>query len=231
MPEPKAVLFDLDDTLYSRHRFVHSGFRAVADHLEQSRGINRHEALAILGRASHGGSHRELQACVTHFGLSLSVVRELVHVFREHRPVLRLPPSSRCALQALRSDWRLGVVTNGPADQQARKVEALGLRSLVDCVVYADELGSGRAKPKREPFLVAARQLSVAVTRTVFVGDDSVRDIFGAARVGMKTIHVTRYLRAYAPASYADASVTTLADVPAIAGCLAAQSRWSSHVA
>ena len=231
MPEPKAVIFDLDDTLYSRHRFVHSGFRAVADHLERSRGINRREALAVLGRASRSGSRRELQACAEHFSLSPAVVPELVQVIREHTPALRLPRSSRLALEALRGDWRLAIVTNGPADQQARKVEALGLQSFVNCVVYADERGSGRAKPKREPFLTAARQLGVAVSRAIFVGDDSVCDIFGAARVGMKTIHVTRYLRAYAPASNADATVTTLADVPAIAGCLTAQNRWSSHVA
>jgi putative hydrolase of the HAD superfamily len=231
MHESKAVIFDLDDTLYSRRRFVHSGFRAVADHLERSRGINRREALAILGHAARDGSRRELQACVTHFGLPPSVVPELVQVIREHTPALRLPLSSRLVLEALRGRWRLGIVTNGPADQQARKVDALRLEPLVDSVVYADELGSGRGKPDREPFLEAARQLSVAVHRAVFVGDDSLCDMFGAARVGMKTIHVTRHLRSYVPASDADASVTTLADVPAIAGCLAAHIGWSFHVA
>ena len=35
MPRNRGVLFDLDDTLYPLRRFVRSGFKAVAVHLER----------------------------------------------------------------------------------------------------------------------------------------------------------------------------------------------------
>lgn len=230
--EPKAVIFDLDDTLYPLRRFVHSGFAAVADHLEQTWRVNRREALSVMARASRWTSRGlELQVCVTHFGLSLSLVPELVTVFRQHAPSLRLPRASRAALEALRADWYLGVVTNGLPDLQARKVDALGLRPLVDGIVYANEFGGGRGKPEREPFLVAAHRLGVAPERVVFVGDDARCDVFGAGRAGMKTIHITRHRRSAVPACVADATLSTLADVPATADRLLADFQWSSHVA
>jgi FMN phosphatase YigB (HAD superfamily) len=229
--EPKAVLFDLDDTLYPLRRFVHSGFSAVAEHLERTWRVDRRAVLAVLARAARMTPGQELQACVTHVGLSLALVPELVQVIRMHRPSLRLPRASRLALGALRDGWRLGIVTNGLPDLQARKVDALGLRCLVDTVVYANELGGGRGKPEREPFLVAAQRLGVAPHRAIFVGDDARCDVFGAGQVGMKTVHVARHGRPRLTASFADAATTTLAAVPAIASALIADIRWSSHVA
>lgn len=230
--EPKAVIFDLDDTLYPLRRFVHSGFAAVADYLAQTRRVDCREALAVMARASRWTSRGlELQVCLTHFGLPLTLVPDLLSVFRQHAPSLRLPRASHTALEALRAGWYLGVVTNGLPDLQARKVDALGLRPLVDCVVYANEFAGGRGKPEREPFLVAAHRLGVAPERAIFVGDDARCDVFGAGRVGMKTIHVTRQRGSVAPVCYADATISTLADVPAIADRLVADFQWSAHVA
>jgi putative hydrolase of the HAD superfamily len=230
--EPKAVIFDLDDTLYPVRRFVHSGFAAVAGHLEDMWRVDRREALGVLARASRGESHgRELQACVAHFGLSLTILPALVQVIRSHAPALRLPRTSMFALRALRPNWHLAVVTNGLPDLQARKVDALGLRDLVDAVVYANAVGSGAGKPEREPFLVAARRLGVAPDRAIVVGDDARCDIFGAGQVGMKTVHVTRHSRTHVPACGADSTITTLAVLPAVAERLVADIRWRSHVA
>ena len=213
--EPKAVIFDLDDTLYQLRRFVHSGFAAVANHLEETWRVDRREALDVLA----------------HFGLSLSIVPALVQVIRSHTPSLRLPRTSTFALEALRTDWYLGVVTNGLPDLQERKVEALGLRHLVDTVVYANELGRRAGKPDREPFLAAARRLGVTPDRAIFVGDDARCDVFGAGQAGMKTVHVTRHSRTPLSACCADATITTLAVLPVIAERLVADLRWRSHVA
>jgi len=232
-PEPKAVLFDLDDTLYPLRRFVQSGFAAVARYLEHAWHVDGLEALDVLTRASLGSTAGlELQSCATRFDLPLSIVPELVAVLRGHTPSIALPPASRAALEALRGDWRIGVVTNGPPELQARKVRALGLESLVDSVIYASHFGNGRGKPEREPFLIAAQRLGVYVDRTVFVGDDARCDVFVAARVGMKTIHVAEWRGAVdQPLLIADATVETLADVPDIARRLVSDVDWSAHVA
>ena len=54
------------------------------------------------------------------------------------------------ALGTLMPGWRIGIVTNGVAEIQARKVAALGLAGCVDAVVFADgvdDAGKARAPP------------------------------------------------------------------------------------
>jgi FMN phosphatase YigB (HAD superfamily) len=190
-PEPRAILFDLDDTLYPLRSFVRSGFVACARYLDREMGFNPRETLTVLQTASAGpGRGRELQACTAHFGLPGTMVSILVDVIRQHKPTLRLPEASGDVLRGLRDGWRLGVVTNGLHEIQARKVVALALAPLVDTIVYANSIGDGRGKPEPEPFLEAVRRLGVSVERTVFVGNDLGCDVFGADRVGMRTVHL-----------------------------------------
>lgn len=229
--EPRAVIFDLDDTLYPQRRFLVSGFAAVARHLAARCGVPARTAFATLCSAHRRGAQgRELQACLTGFGLPAELVWPLVEVMRAHRPALRLPPASRRALEALRPVWRTGIVTNGIPSVQAAKVAALGLRPLVDVVIYAAEHGSGMGKPDPEPFEAALDALHVPAARAVFVGDSEPCDVVGAAGAGLRTVRVWPARAAVPPSTRADALAASLEDVPAIAGALL-QGAWSRHVA
>jgi putative hydrolase of the HAD superfamily len=212
-PDARAIIFDLDDTLYPIRRFVLSGLAAVSRHLEQTRGIDRREVFQVLIAAFKSERGHELQICQKRFGLAPSVVPALIDVIRGHSPNLRLPRVTRRVLACIRNSWRIGIVTNGMSHVQARKVQALGLDELVDTIVYATDLGPG--KPDPEPFLEAARRLDVPVSQCVFVGDDPRCDIAGAMRVGMRTIYLQREENDHDVD--ADATVVSLADVPDIA--------------
>jgi putative hydrolase of the HAD superfamily len=218
----RAVIFDLDDTLYPLERFVLSGFDAVASHLANLFGVDRTEAWTTLLQAFHnGGRGRELQICLKRFGLPEAIAPSLVQVIRRHQPALALPVASQQMLSALSEGWRIGVVTNGVPEIQARKVAALGLAGRVHTVVYADAVGGG-GKPDPAPFLEASRRLKVGVNRAVFVGNDPVNDVYGAWRVGMRTIHVAGTSPVSSSALVADAMVRSLSEVPEVAARLVA---------
>jgi FMN phosphatase YigB (HAD superfamily) len=232
-PEARAILFDLDDTLYPLRTFVGSGFVACAGYLDRAMGLDPRGVLSVLLAASDGPDRgRELQVCAEQFGLSHTIVGTLVEVIRQHDPVLRLPRASREALAALRGGWRLGVVTNGLPDLQARKADALGLPRLVDTIVYAHAVGDGRGKPQPEPFLEAARRLGVSPDRTLFVGDDVGCDMFGAGRVGMRTVQLVHRHSGRPPKRtyYADTTISSLCELPGVAEPLVPTNR-SCHVA
>ncbi|MEP7305715.1 MAG: HAD family hydrolase [Acidobacteriota bacterium] len=233
MPTPRAILFDLDDTLYPRRRFELSGFRAVAAHLDRTEGIDAGLAFVVLTRASRG-SHRgrALQACLSRFGLPHALVPDLIEIIRAHRPAMRLPIDSRRTLERLRHHWRLGIVTNGLPAVQARKVDALGLRTLVDTVVFASQHGTGRGKPDPAPFVEALRRLGVPPSRALFVGDDDLCDLFGAARLGLRTVFCGGYLRpAFERPRHADVVVDALARVSQVADVLLPDEEGSRDVA
>jgi putative hydrolase of the HAD superfamily len=226
--EPRAILFDLDDTLHPRRRFVMSGLRAVAGHLATTGGVDRAAALGVLRQAVRQSPGRELQHLQRALSLAPEVVPGLVDVIRTHVPAIRLTRTSLDTLAELRTAWRLAVVTNGLADVQARKVAALGLDRLVEAVVYATADGQP-GKPSPRPFLEACRRLAVDPARAVFVGDDLSADIAGAAAVGLKTIWLApRHRRGGDP--HADITVHALADVPAAARRLL-PTWWSPYAA
>jgi putative hydrolase of the HAD superfamily len=188
---PRAILFDLDDTLYPYRSFVRSGFRAIGRFLADRHGLSAVAVVQVLGRSMAGGrSGREVQTLCEHFDLPDTLVPTLVAIIRDQQPRLRLPRESARVLAALRSSWRVAVLTNGDPAVQRRKLAALGVADLVDAALCAVECGDPRGKPAPVVFLTALDRLGVAPSRAVFVGDDMRADIEGARVVGMKTIHM-----------------------------------------
>jgi putative hydrolase of the HAD superfamily len=187
-----GLVLDLDDTLYPREQFVLGGFAAVARHVAASHEVSADEALITLIHA-HDGSDRgqEFQALCRHFDLSLDVIPGLVAVFREHRPALRLRPGVVDTLYRLRREgWRMAILTNGLPSVQAAKVEALGLRRLVDAVVYAEQYASG-GKPDAAAFAAAVGRLNLPASSCIAVGDDPACDVRGGRAAGLATIRVS----------------------------------------
>ena len=219
--DARAVVFDLDDTLYPYRRFKTSGLLAVAEHLTFCAGIDTRLVFETLMSASRGpGRGHELQACLAQHDLPAHWLPELIEVLRYHIPRLTLPAVSRRTLRVLRDGgWRLGVLTNGPRSIQARKVAALGLEPHVDVVVYASTVGTTGGKPDPETFAHVARQLSVPASRTVFVGDDERCDVEGARGAGMIPVRCVAWTRADQPTA-ARAVVERLGRVPAVATSL-----------
>jgi putative hydrolase of the HAD superfamily len=209
----RGMILDLDDTLYRRADFLRSGFEAVAQYVAHSWRLDRDAVLFTLSVAhSTGLRGREFQYLCQEHRLPLSVIPTLVDVFRAHQPSLALDNDVRRALRTLRRDaWKLAILTNGDPGVQRKKVAALDLDPLVDHVLYAEEHAPG-GKPNPACFQAAMNRLQLPASRCVAVGDDPVRDIGGAAALGLRTIQVL------APGTTgrveADAVVTAFADVP-----------------
>lgn len=213
---PRALVLDLDETLYRERRFALSGFAAVAATVARQDGVPVGLAFARLASALRSGRRAcAFQEQAEFFGLPRSRVAEWIDVYRTHRPHLRLPEESRRVLTAMRGRWRVGVLTNGMPAVQARKIEALGLEPLLDAIVFAEEYNGG--KPDPAGFLEVLRRLGCEADDSVYAGDDLVKDIDGARRVGFRTVLIARHEFGERPAVTPDAIVRTLADLPRVA--------------
>jgi len=216
----RGLIFDLDDTIFPRAQYVHSGFRAVASYVASSWRREREGVLAALVHGNTTGHEgEEFQFLCERCRLPLSIVPALVAIHRGHTPVLSLDPQVRATLVRLKRDgWRLVVLTNGDPAVQRRKVAALGLDGLVDDVVYAEE-HAPEGKPDPAVFAVAVQRLRVSPSRCLCVGNDPERDIAGARRAGLKSIRVVD-CRPRVIEIEADAVVDSIVKVPAIASGL-----------
>jgi putative hydrolase of the HAD superfamily len=222
----KAVIFDLDDTLYQERQFVESGFRAVARVLAQRSGSPEAGLFArmveILETEGRGAIFDRLLSEVSPGLHTPDEVRLLLYVYRSHRPEIGLFSETRPTLSLLRTaGYRLGIVTDGAGTVQRNKIAALGLEPLVDAVVCTDEIGREWWKPSTTPFTVALALLDVAAADAAYVGNDPGKDFAGPNALGMRTIQIGAWGRGDAiPDEYKAAHfIESLHEVPPLVGC------------
>jgi putative hydrolase of the HAD superfamily len=88
-------------------------------------------------------------------------------------------------LEALRSDYRLGLLSNG-----SRLPEVVGLGEFFEAVVFAQD--HNVAKPDRGIFAVVETLMGVAPGSIVLVGDHPLNDVVGAKRSGWRAVWIDR---------------------------------------
>lgn len=218
----RTVLFDLDDTLYPEGEYYRSGFAVVAACLEE-RGVGPAEANRALFEQLHFGEGRErvFDKAAARLEFPAAWIPELVRAFHDHRPRLQLPQESAEVLAQLRGRYRLGIVTDGHAAVQRRKLEALELADRVDAIVITDDLGREYWKPHPLPFWNCCQRLESPPDEAVFVGDHPERDIQGARRAGLRAIRLRRpdsYFASLATSEAypADREIRQLAELPGL---------------
>jgi len=188
----RAIVFDLDDTLYPERAFVDSGFRAVASWGERRLGLAGDAVYReLMSSFDEGVRGNTFDHFVARHGVGGDgLVQEMIEVYREHAPQIAPYPGAGEMLARLRGRFLLGLLTDGPGDMQRRKISALGLGETFDAVFLTDDLGRGGWKPSSRPFAAILALLAVPADQATYVGDNPAKDFLGARRIGMETIRI-----------------------------------------
>lgn len=91
-------------------------------------------------------------------------------------------------LLAVRRQYRVGLLTDGPVRAQRGKLDRLGWEKYFDAVVITGALPAGKPDPRA--FDAVVREVGVPANATVFVGDHPDADIRGAKDAGMVAVQV-----------------------------------------
>ena len=194
-PPLRAVVFDIDGTLYPIRQIVRRSWHLVCRHPRLFRAFGRARSVLRGERPGTGLRLRQAELVAGYLGIDTEAAAEAVErvVYREWpRTFRRLRPYTEvvATLSRLRADGlRLGVVSDSPFTRE--KLAALGLETGWRGVVSADVAGA--LKPNPEPFLLILRLLQVRPEEVLFVGNSYAHDMIGAHRVGMRAAHLTRH--------------------------------------
>lgn len=199
-PWPKAVLFDLDDTLWpiapvilEAEKILYAWLgehaprvveRFTVDSLRQARLellARRPEFEIDLGALRHAG----LVAAFEQVGEDARKVELAMTEFFAARNAVIPYDDVVPGLLRLKGRVKLGSVTNGVAD-----LRTIGLAHHFQASVAAREYG--RAKPDPGIFLAGCEALGVAPHETLYVGDDLLLDVQGAQRAGLRAAWMNR---------------------------------------
>lgn len=198
----KAVVFDLDDTLFPERDYVLSGFKAAAAAAKSEFGISDAEKEFVeLFEISR---ERVFDRFAAAHGLESKAAEALTAVYRDHEPDISLTEDVRATLIGLREKGvKLGIITDGRPDGQKKKIAALGLKELVDKIIITDELGGTQyRKPNPKAFELMCDEFGIAFDQMLYVGDNPQKDF----AIGAKGVVTARLFQdgVYAGCPYAD---------------------------
>ncbi len=205
-PLPRAILFDMDDTILADSFNTEVCLRRVCERLAPGLGVPAAELRAAMEAASdwywsdrerHRTGRLDLdRARLDVARLALGRLRieneghaqELWRSLAEMKDEMIHPfPGALETLQHLReSRVALALVTNGHARRQRAKIERFGLAPFFDCIVIESELGVG--KPDARVFHHVLTRLGVPAWEAWMVGDNLEWDVAGPMKVGITGI-------------------------------------------
>lgn len=191
----KAVVFDLDDTLYLEREYVFSGFRHVARHIAEKTGLIPEEAVwgflkKTFEEGIRGRSFDLFLEQRPEVG-SLLTVSDLIFVYREHFPKISFQAGMGSLLSDLRdSGVLLGVISDGSLAAQSQKVKALGLYKKMDEVILTDSWGKEFWKPCERAFVYLEDKWDLPPSQMVYIGDNPKKDFFPGNRRGWTTLRL-----------------------------------------
>jgi putative hydrolase of the HAD superfamily len=99
---------------------------------------------------------------------------------------LTLYPEVKAVLDELRPHYRMAVVSDGQSAWAKPEIKAVGLDGYFDPVIVSGDFGY--RKPDRRLFNAALSAMKLRPEQVIFVGNDMYRDVYGAGRLGMKTV-------------------------------------------
>lgn len=190
----RAVVFDLDDTLYPERSFTFSGFDAVASWLRQRIECSFDPAQRMRDLYNGGQRRRVFDQVAGELDLpdAALLVPEMIRVYREHSPALELFADARAALATWNRDFRLGLISDGPLAVQRNKVAALALHQWLQHIILTDQWGTEYWKPHPRAFQEAELRLGFSGSAGVYIADNCGKDFVAPRSRGWQTVWMRR---------------------------------------
>jgi putative hydrolase of the HAD superfamily len=89
-----------------------------------------------------------------------------------------------------RSNYQLGVITNGHSKDQRNKLRRFDLERYLPIIIISGDIGV--AKPNAKIFFECINNLELAPQEIIYIGDTPEMDVVGANKVGMKGVWLNR---------------------------------------
>lgn len=199
----RAVLFDLDDTLFDhresaaealrRVHGAHECFRAASyDEFERlhSSLLEELHPDVVSGRLEMDEARRErFRRVFQHFGVSAreQLCADVATAYRRDYLAARKPMDGAAALlEIVRQHASIAIVSNNMLQEQKEKLEFCQLAGYVDVLVVSEE--AGVSKPDPAIFRIALDALAVRPEDAVMVGDSWAADVVGARGAGIRAV-------------------------------------------
>lgn len=196
----KAILFDVDDTLYDLSLPFKETFWEIfpgeSIDLEGAFLASRKYSDMIYDRSLKGEISME-EMYIYRLGNAFRDYGKIIDgetalrfqsVYEKKQQAISMTEDMERLLEALAGKTTLGIITNGPSEHQRDKIRALAVERWIpmERIWISGDLGVG--KPEKGIFTAAQTKLGLKPEEICYVGDSYGHDMVGAGSVGWKTV-------------------------------------------
>ena len=190
----RAIVLDLDDTLYLERDYIRSGFRAVASFIQHRSGLDQDQISGDLWKLFEEGVRGNTFDCFLQSHTSLKdkfKVCDLIQIYRNHVPQITFLPHVQELLAYFKEEGTgLALITDGPLTSQKAKIKALDLERYLSLIIITDERGTEFRKPHLYGFEKVMDSMNLPPKRIVYVADNPEKDFLGPRRLGWRSIRL-----------------------------------------
>ncbi len=191
----KAVVFDLDHTLFDRYATIRAISADFAKHFEGRLNVcadriakllcdgdsayiyygwkRIFEYLCDMGAFSSPPAYEEYRETLLQLFSSKAVPFTFTYTVLE---------------EVKKRGFKTGLITNGKAEIQEKKVKLLNLEGYFDEIILCGAFG--KQKPDSAPFTEMAKRFDATPDTLIYVGDNPICDVGGAKNAGYMTVQV-----------------------------------------
>ncbi|UQZ81668.1 Pyrimidine 5'-nucleotidase YjjG [Paenibacillus konkukensis] len=193
MQIPKAVLFDLDETLSDRSAAIADYVGRLTERFGAQFTCREPEFVHRAFQAADGNGYRDKAEAFELFVRAVGwrnppSADEYLSIWKSTipectRPMKRLLDMLGYFRQA---GVPLGLITNGSSAVQNGKIERLGIRPYFRAILISGEVGI--KKPDERIFQMALEALGAEPQEAWFIGDHPLNDVCGAKACGLQAV-------------------------------------------
>lgn len=172
------IVFDLDDTLYDEVDFVKSGFKEIANYLNDERYYN-----FMMNIFESEGSGRVFDKLTEKYGLNINI-NKLVEIYRFHKPNIALKSDSLNLLKFAKN-FKTALISDGHYIMQKNKFDALGLKKYIEYPIFTDFYQT--KKPELKPYKMIMERFKDE-SEFIYISDNPKKDFFAVKELGWRGI-------------------------------------------
>lgn len=218
----KAVVFDLDHTLFDRYATIKKLVPQLRKHFDLNDGITDEFFIQELSFGDKHFVHKGWLGIYNHL-VSKGIFRtnpgfdEYTEILLRHfKHIAEKYDFAEDILREIRNDgYKVGLITNGNTTLQYEKLEMLELTNCFDEIIVSGD--TPYEKPQKEIFLLMAEKLGIEPCEMIYAGDHPLNDIEGSRNAGCVPLWVkTTGTWIFPEIPKPELQVETVAEIPGI---------------
>ena len=192
----KAIIFDLDHTLFDRYATLTEIAKSIRNDLPINPNLSDEKISEIMIKADktciYYGQEKVNNYITNQTELFAKKIPENAYsdyILGKFMNIAVPFPFAKPMLEALKQKgYKIGLITNGKPGLQEKKLEMLGLDSIFDRVIVSGQYNC--PKPQLTAFNMMAEWLGLKPCEMMYVGDHPLNDVDASRKAGYVPVYV-----------------------------------------